>query len=210
MAAHIVRADGSTFRFDAVTRITYSPSVTVTDHPVEDGSVVSDHAQRQPLLVSLNAIVSASPFASVASSGGAERLRAALAFLDAIAEERVSLVDDRLGTFDNLQITRWPHTVDALLRLELPIEFKQVRIATAGTVTLPGSSSSGVAPISDRDAALLTTILNNAAAAQALVATNGQFASTQDVGAQATGTTANDAAAEEADASTLYSLLYGA
>ncbi len=139
MAAIIVRADGSTLSFDAVTRITYSPSVTVTDHPVEDGSQVSDHAQRQPLLIALTAIVSESPFARVADTGGTEHTLAALAFLDAIAEERVSVVDERLGTFADLQITRWPHTVDKLLRLEIPIEFKQVRIATAGYVSIPPS-----------------------------------------------------------------------
>jgi hypothetical protein len=185
MGTSIVREDGTTLTFDAVPRLGFSPSVNVTDHPIEDGSVISDHAQAQPLLISITGLVSESPFTSTSSTGGAARVLAAIDFLKACEGQLVSVVSDRLGTFENCLVTRYPYDLTVKRSLVFEVELKQVRIATAGSVTLPvGTASEEV-----EDSA----------------------ASEVDVGQQATTTTASDtngegAAKEEADKSTLLEL----
>ena len=95
----IVREDGrTTLTFDAVISYALTGTVSVTDHPVETGSTVSDHAQRQPKQLAITGIVSETPYASVASSGGADRTAQALAFLDAAAGELLTVVTAAFGT----------------------------------------------------------------------------------------------------------------
>ncbi|HYQ47153.1 MAG TPA: hypothetical protein VER11_34520 [Polyangiaceae bacterium] len=48
-------------QFDAVTGETKDDTVTVTDHPVEDGSNVADHARDDPAMLSIEAVVSETP-----------------------------------------------------------------------------------------------------------------------------------------------------
>ncbi len=165
MAAIIVRPDGSTSSgiFDAVIRIAYSESDSVTDNPVESGVTPSDHAQKNPLLISMTAIVSTTPFAAVATVGGAARLQAAETFLQACRAELVSLVDDVRGTATSLQITRFAWVVDVKKRWEFGIEFKQVRIATATTVVLPAAVAETAMPEKKENGALPTKAVTGVA-----------------------------------------------
>jgi len=175
----IVREDGrTTLTFDAVISYALTGTVSVTDHPVETGSTVSDHAQRQPKQLAITGIVSETPYASVASSGGADRTAQALAFLDAAAGELLTVVTAAFGTLQNMVLTRYPTTADNVRRFTFDLEFKQVTLATAGLVEIPPEQTSS-AGLPDE----------------------------QDVGEQPTDTTEDAPAQEEADTSLLLDLL---
>lgn len=136
-AITIIRDDGEAFSFDAVVTYTLTSSVSVTDHPVESGSDVSDHAQVQPKMLSLSrAIVTETPFSDQDSVGGADRVTRALEFLDSIAGALVTVVTERFGTLENMAILRYPTTADVVRRLAFDIDFKQVRLAEAGLVDI--------------------------------------------------------------------------
>jgi len=140
-AITIIRDDGQAFSFDGVVSYTLTASVTVTDHPIESGSVVSDHAQVQPKMLSLSrAIVTETPFSDQDSSGGADRVTRALEFLDSIAGALCTVVSERYGTIENMAILRYPSTADVLRRLAFDIDFKQVRLAEAGLVDIAPST----------------------------------------------------------------------
>ena len=175
----IVREDGrTTLTFDAVIRYARVRTISVTSHPVETGSTVSDHAQVQPDQLTITGIVSETPYASVASSGGADRTAQALAFLDGAAGELLTVVTAAFGTLRNMVLTRIPTEADNVRRLGFDLEFRQVVLATAGLVDIPPeqTSSSGLPD-------------------------------EQDVGDQPTDTSEDDPAQEEADTSLLLDLL---
>lgn len=182
-AVSIIRADGSTtLTFDATLDYTLQSSISVTDHPVESGGNVSDHAQVQPKTLAVRGIVTETPYANVDSTGGADRVSRALEFLDAAAGELLTVVTERFGTLENMVLTRYPTTADGVRRLLFDVELKQVRIATAGLIDIPPSApttASAAAGLPDE----------------------------QDVGEQPTTTTEEEPAKEEADTSLLLDLL---
>lgn len=126
----LVREDGVSFQLDATTRIAISSDVSVTQHPVEDGSTVSDHAQAKPRVITLYGIVTATPWAGADTSGGA-RMREALDTLEASVGQLFDVVDPELGTFSNFTLSRYPAERGPLRKLPLTIELTEVRFATA-------------------------------------------------------------------------------
>ncbi len=152
MSVTLFKPDGSSLTLDLTLREDYRPEVLVTDHPIEDGAVASDHAQRMPLLVTLEGNVTESPYAlrvtsarsalSGSPSGatdnlsGPARIQAAIDWLRSAERERLTLVSLRFGAFRDLMLMRWPHSVDLLLRLPLVLELKQLRVATSQAVAL--------------------------------------------------------------------------
>lgn len=147
----IIADDGvRTQTFDVVREYTLTSQVNVTDHPVETGANVADHAQPLPKLLSMRAKITETPFAYVSLSGGAARVQQALEFLDSIAGTLVTVVSSRFGTMSNMAITRYPTTATATRALEFDIEFKRVNLAEAGLILIPpeapttSSASSGL------------------------------------------------------------------
>lgn len=136
-AISIVNEAGTTFTFDAVGEVTLDASVDVTEHPVEDGSDVSDHAQVKAKRLHFRGVVTESPYDNVDTSGGADRVTRALEFLDGIAGATVTIISSVFGTLENMAITRYPATRGQLRRLLFDLEFKQIRIATAALVVVP-------------------------------------------------------------------------
>lgn len=182
MAATLVRQeDGSTLALDAVVTVQFTFSVEVTDHPIEDGSVVSDHAIKQPVLITVDGVVTETPIDADADTSGIQRVQAALDWLDASVGKLIDVVTDRLGTYTDCLLTGWPTSIDGVRRLRIPIALKQVRIATAGSVTITVEATAG----GDAENA----------------------ADEVDVGEQGTTDTAEEPAQEEDDRSTLATLI---
>lgn len=139
IAALLVRQDDDqTWIPDAVTSISFAPSWTVTDHPVETGAAVSDHVQKQPETITLTCIITENPVKIGGVIGGRIRLRALTQFLRDTADARqfVDIVTRRLGVFRNYVITRAPHVIDKVARLQFDLELREIRLATAGTVLI--------------------------------------------------------------------------
>lgn len=55
---YILTKDGSTYSLDSTSEVKVSYQSKVSDFPIEDGSVVSDHTQKQPTSISFTGIVS--------------------------------------------------------------------------------------------------------------------------------------------------------
>lgn len=152
MSVTLFKPDGSSLTLDTTLREDYRPEVLVTDHPIEDGAVASDHAQRMPLLITLEGNITETPYAIRVSSAraalsgspsgatdnltGPARVQAAVDWLRSAERERLTLASLRFGVFRDLMLVRWPHSVDVLLRLPLVLELKQLRVATSQAVAL--------------------------------------------------------------------------
>ena len=142
----IIDEFGTTFSFDAVREYSLNSSVTVTDHPVELRGSVSDHAQKLPKTLSFRGVVTETPYDyKDRGNGGQDRVVRALAFLDSIAGNLVTVVAEVFGTFENMALVRYPTTRTDRLKLEFDCEFKQVLLAEAGLVSIPPEATSAPA-----------------------------------------------------------------
>lgn len=183
-AAVLVRQDdGATWSPDVVVAVNVSESWQVTDHPVEDGVVVSDHVQQQPATIVLSCVLTENPTRVGSRTGGRAHLQDGIAWLrdTAAAGQLVDVVTSRMGTFTGYVVQGIPYTIDRVARLAFDLTLRQVRVATSTTVQIT---------VDD-------TAADTATGAPDEV----------DAGEQATTSTADDAAAEEADQSTLAALL---
>lgn len=138
----LLREDGVSFALDVTTKMSISSDVRVTEHPIEDGSVRSDHAQARPRVITLYGSMTATPWASRSSTGGGSRLRSALDTLEASVGMLFDVVDPVLGTFSSYMLTRYPTERGMFGRLPFTIELTEVRIATASYATISGDTIS--------------------------------------------------------------------
>lgn len=133
----IRRRDGLSFTFDNALTELYEPTTVVTMHPVEDGVDISDHAQAQPLVISVQVLQTETPFARVGGLSGVERLQAALDALRSMEGELLDLVTTKFGTFTRVLLVSYPHEVSARRQVPITLRLQQVRIATAQVVIIP-------------------------------------------------------------------------
>jgi hypothetical protein len=168
----ILRPDGSSLTFDGVLSETYSPRVEVTSHPIEDGSAVSDHAQRIPETFGARVVVTETPSAprDGLTVGGPERIQTAIRFLESCVGELLLVGKVRTGLAVSVMLTGYPYTIDGNRRVIFDLSFKQVRIAQAATVEIPASkppaaTASGVASEVDAGQQATTSIPEGDAAA---------------------------------------------
>jgi hypothetical protein len=62
------RANVGVVQFDASVSEIYTDTVEITDHPVETGSVISDHIRKLPSSIEINGVVTNNPLVFLASS----------------------------------------------------------------------------------------------------------------------------------------------
>lgn len=119
-----------------------SHTMAVTSFPVEEGANISDHAQKQPDIVSIRSLVSATPFRifSLGALSGDDRPRGAFEIMTELQEKKelVRIVTD-LNTYDNMMLTSFsaPRRQDTKNALLFTGMFKEVRIVSSQVVTLP-------------------------------------------------------------------------
>lgn len=122
--------------FDAVFSTDHSASLTVTQHPVQSGSSVADHAFMEPDEVSIE--IGMTDVAAIAS-GGASRSVNAYAQLRSIMElrEPVTLVT-RLKVYRNMLITSMsaPEDYKTMHALRAAIYFQNINMVNVSTVTV--------------------------------------------------------------------------
>lgn len=123
------------FVFDAVFNTDHSANLTVTQHPVQSGASISDHAYMEPDEVSLE--VGMTDVA--AEAAGTSRSVNAYTQLRAIMElrEPVTLIT-RLKTYENMIITSIsaPDDVKTMHALRASVYFQQLNIVSVSTVTV--------------------------------------------------------------------------
>lgn len=135
MSLVIVKPDGSSLTFDATISEDPNPEVLATDHPVEDGSEVTDHVQRLPVPFSCEVLVTESPFdtstAANPKSTGPERVQIALDFLDSCVGEKLLIQTTRRGLLRDMLLLRWPAPITSRKDARFSLTFKPIRTATA-------------------------------------------------------------------------------
>jgi hypothetical protein len=179
----VTRDDGVSWSPDVATRVSISRSARITDHPVETGVAFSDHRVQQPTRISVRCIVTETPFEGRTwdQPTGPERVAHASDFLLGC----VSLVT---LTFPDQELESYALATDAselgpVRGRPFTLEFRQVQQIEAQTVTIAVD-----APVASQATGMPDEV---------------------DAGEQGTVSTADDAAAEEANESILYAFLYG-
>lgn len=148
----IVSPSYGRFTFDAVFRTDHMANVTVTQHPVQTGAAISDHAYSEPDEVTLEIGMS-----DAVSYAGTNHSINAYSQLRAIMDKRepVTLIT-RLRSYKNMVITSMsaPDDYTTMNALKATIYFRQVEMVSVSTITVqqkvtasstaqPTTSSSG-------------------------------------------------------------------
>ena len=146
----IVLADGSAqITFDSATE-DYSPRIDWTEHPVETGTDVTDHAQIKPIDFTIRGLVTETPLPSssplllspAVPQRGAERVKFFYDFFNNAQGKVVVVATARWGIFSSCGITSFRHGVDAKGRVVFTVGIRQIRIAQSATATIPAISTS--------------------------------------------------------------------
>jgi len=177
-------SDGAQMVFDGVLGYSLDPRVILTEHPIEDGSSVSDHAIKMPLRLTMRIQVSESPMVANESTEtitGPARLQEAMRFLSESVGELMTITDTKEGTFESMAIESYPHSYGTHESIQPVITFKQIEIPTSITTEIPAT-----VPRADVAAGAATE---------------------KQLGRQATKKIAKESAAAQADSSILVSIL---
>lgn len=121
-----------TFTFDNIDAFSVIPDISITEHPIELGTNVSDHAQVRNQTLSVVGRVTTTPLL-VPRPGSFEL---AQAFFER-NEGRLMTVVAPLGVFTNCMVQTYPRTATVLQELIFPVRLKQVRLASAISVPIP-------------------------------------------------------------------------
>ena len=134
--------------FDAVFSTDHSANATVTQHPVQSGASIADHAYMEPDEVSVEIGMTD---AAANISGGASHSVNAYAQLRALMElrEPFTLIT-RLRTYQNMLITSIsaPDDYKTMNALRASIYFQQVKVVSVSTVTVQEMVTSSKTTIS--------------------------------------------------------------
>lgn len=143
----IRKATGEALVFDACLSEAYAPSVEVTDHPVAQGIDVSDHIRRTADVFSASCEITETPWPGDAPGAyGPARVTAAIGFLDSCFGQFLSVQTTRDGVKTGVVLTRFQHAVTKWRTRVFELGFKQVRVATAQTVTIPATGPTAPTP----------------------------------------------------------------
>lgn len=140
----LVDADGNRFLFDAVFSAAHSVSVSVTNHPVQSGASVSDHAWVEPETVSLSVGVSD---AMTDASAPTDESRSVSAFrkLRELAHARRPLtLVTRLCVYSNMLVesVSCEESTDTMSALRAEITLKRVSMAQVSEMSVQQTASS--------------------------------------------------------------------
>ncbi len=123
-----------TLTFDAIEFVRFEHVIDVTDHPIEDGGDVSDHAQVRALPMTVRGIIAVTPIGVVTAVSPRE---AAVAWFERNQGNLITPIFPVRGTFADVLITRWVHEVNQLEQLVFDVGLKQVRLASPVAVPIP-------------------------------------------------------------------------
>jgi hypothetical protein len=121
-----------TLTFDNIVFLRISPRITVTEHPVEFGVDVSDHAQRRALTIDIRGRITATPLLLPAPAA----IELAQAFFERVEGQLVNFTTSR-GVFSDMMITRYDSGNTGLNEAIFDVSAKNIRIAFAVSVPIP-------------------------------------------------------------------------
>ena len=144
----IVPATIGTLQCDCIVEHTTEFNSSVTEHPIEGGFVIADHVAREPMKLSLTAIITPTPVSYFRIMGGSnpDRLGEAASYLEQVhlAGEPITIVlPDRIC--ENMVMTSCPlpRNVQDGFCYRLALEFTHVTIVSQKTEEIPEQNASG-------------------------------------------------------------------
>ncbi|GAB6170546.1 hypothetical protein JCM15765_03950 [Paradesulfitobacterium aromaticivorans] len=129
------------FFFDAFLQVDYSRSLTITEHPVETGASISDHAYINPvqLIMQIGMSDAVKGVVSGQFSQGVSRSLTAFQVLAELQQQRIPLnVMTRMGSFGNMLVETIsvPDDYTTLYGLKATVSLREVFVATVKTVKI--------------------------------------------------------------------------
>lgn len=129
------------FFFDAFIKEEHTTSLTITNHPVETGAAISDHAYVNPaqLVMDIGMSDVSESLVSGQFSGGWSRSSTAYAILLELQKQRIPLqVLTRLNLYQNMLIETIaaPDDHTTLYGLKATVTMKEIFVATVQTVKI--------------------------------------------------------------------------
>jgi len=132
--------------FDAVLKTDHSDRLKITEHPVESGASITDHAFKEPRELSMEIGMSdvCTSFIDGQFAQKDSRSISAYDILTQLQDSRIPLrVYTRLGVYDNMliEIITSPDDYKTLFGLRVSIGFREILVVTTATITLPNRTS---------------------------------------------------------------------
>jgi hypothetical protein len=127
--------------FDAYLKMTHTSRLKITEHPVQTGAAISDHAFLQPRELTMEVGMSnvATSFVPGQFSGGYSRSVQAYKVLKDLQSLRVPIqLHTRLGLYQNMliEVLSAPDDYTTLEGLRCTISFKEILVAQVKTVKI--------------------------------------------------------------------------
>ena len=136
----MLRTSSGTVYFDALLHADHNATVIPTQHPVQTGAAITDHAYMAPKEITLEVGMT-----DVVSGTGASA-RAYQQFLTIMAERDLVTVVTRLGAYQDMLLTAIsvPDDYTTMNSLRCTLTFTEIRVATVGGATVQGQIRGGI------------------------------------------------------------------
>lgn len=138
----LISASADPLTFDALLAESIDDSAGVTEFPLASGSSISDHRQRKPRTLSLEGVISESPFETQAqdlgeADVGGRRGLAALQYFERNEHDLFTYVSSRFGAIPNLALEMVKTDVPKQAATSFSLKLKQVAFAESVIVDIP-------------------------------------------------------------------------
>ena len=132
--------------FDAFLKLDHERRLTITDHPVEEGASITDHAFVEPKAVSIEIGMSdvCTSFVDGQFTQRFSRSVSAYDTLEKMQADRIPVsIHTKLATYQNMLIENITAPDDYLTRhgLRATVFFREIIVVSTDTVTLPDRTS---------------------------------------------------------------------
>jgi len=137
-----IRTNVEGYFFDAYLKLDHERRLTITDHPVEEGANITDHAYIEPKAISIE-IGMSDVCSSIIDGQFAQRFsRSVSAYdtLERLQSERIPLsIKTKLATYRNMLIENITAPDDFVTRhgLRAMVFFREIIVVSTDTVTMP-------------------------------------------------------------------------
>lgn len=138
----MIRSSSGTLYFDALLHADHTSSVTPTQHPVQTGAAISDHAYVEPKEISLEVGM------TDVVGGDGSSVRAYQSFQALMQKREPCTVVTRLGTYSNMLLTSIsvPDDYTTMFGLRCTLIFTEIRIVSVAVVQVQQSTSGSKTP----------------------------------------------------------------
>lgn len=149
MAGQLIQTYFSTsqgnYIFDAFFSINHESNLTITEHPIQSGASISDHAYMEPQSVTfeigMSDVMKDIPSTAIKSFSGVESSRSANAYkiLRQLQKDRIAInAITRLGTYNNMLIETIsaPDDNKTLYGLKATVTLKEIFVVNVTTVKI--------------------------------------------------------------------------